>query len=67
MRLTLAFGGVQRAVLGPLRQVVEGGGVVPAVDQQHGVGVTVVVPGDRLESLRSGGVPDRKLSKETKA
>ena len=42
----------------------EGGGVVPAVDQQHGVGVTVVVPGDRLESLRSGGVPDRKLSKD---
>ena len=45
----------------------EGGGVVPAVDQQHGVGVTVVVPGDRLEPLRSSGVPDRKLSKETKA
>ena len=58
---------MQRAVLGPLGQVVEGGGVIPAVDQQHGVGVTVVVPGDRLEPLRSSGVPDRKLSKETKA
>jgi hypothetical protein len=52
---------VSGAVVCPLREVVQRGGVVTAEYQEDSVGVPVIVPGDGLKFLCPSRIPDRKL------